>query len=116
MKKLIMALVALVCMVGSGFALTAEKKIELTKIMREMSDKELMEMVTDLKILERFYSEDYINAYAVGKGLSLEEWGYYKSAIKAEYNRRTNPSTADKLKDKASKASDWFWGKVGISE
>ena len=106
MKKILMALVALACMVG-GFAFD---KAEI----RAMSDKELVEMMAEISILES--TGVYGVAALLDKGISLEEYGQFKSAVKAEYNRRTNPSVMDKAKDKASKASDWFWGKVGISE
>lgn len=117
MKKLIGTIAIAVCLVSSAFSFTAAEKAQVRQNVRNMSDKELMAAKQSFAIIDNGgWLGNATLAYLLSEECTLEEIGFVKSAVNDEYNRRLNPSTKDKIKEKAGKASDWFWGQVGVVE
>lgn len=111
-KKIITAVIGMVCLMSSVFCMTPAQKTAMKNELQKVSDAELVAMM--------YAAPATLLQYVAAEKMTLADAKEFKELIEAECKRRTSPSTKDKVKDsvkdKASKASDWFWGQVGVVE
>lgn len=108
MKKLIGTIAIAVCLMSSVFCLSPAQKTAMKKELQKVSDAELVAMM--------YAAPATLLGYVAAEKMTLADAKEFKELIEAECKRRTEPSAKDKIKEKAGKASDWFWGQVGVVE